>query len=351
MPREFNDLVDGWETCGLTLTMKRWERARAVAKSKSDHATLGKLDKQMHKQAENHRRVMGYAESMIIQTNCNHYVSELIDGRWQIMATWTGGTFYIVDHSLQDLVVMDRDQTARFPSIESAKAFLRTVTDGIQPVTVALPITVKPLREDRPVRMTSDVATQELPFDLSPEERLSVNLPGDPVTDEGKAMKAKAKAKIKAGPKIPQPVTPKQPRPPRAAAPMKAAKPAEAFERKTGKASAKFIDAKPGESLVLKDKKGKAVAVLVPTPTKAAKVKPPKRAYPVTYERGNPERITVGTRTADLIMEGGRSVDQIRAILMKEYPERANSESNVRWYVSWLARQGVKSVPPFAPKK
>lgn len=51
----------------------------------------------------------------------------------------------------------------------------------------------------------------------------------------------------------------------------------------------------------------------------------------------------VGERTIALIFAGLEN-EQIMEVLAKEYPERANSLSNVRWYRSYIKRENIR--PP-----
>jgi len=65
---------------------------------------------------------------MPAQINPGGYASELIADRFQVFSSNVGGTFYVVDLSLNDMVVRREGNIIRFGSIEEARQFISTFT-------------------------------------------------------------------------------------------------------------------------------------------------------------------------------------------------------------------------------
>lgn len=68
-------------------------------------------------------------EEIVLQTNGDLFVSPLIGGRWQILASVTPtDTYYIVDHSRPELILKDDDRTVRFDDKISAERWIKSFT-------------------------------------------------------------------------------------------------------------------------------------------------------------------------------------------------------------------------------
>lgn len=348
MARKFDDIMDGWIFCGHDLLLLRWERARAVAQTDADKALLERAAARL-------REIMGNMGAMnyVLQTNSNGYASAMLHNRWQILSSWVGGTFYIVDHTKPDLILREggpASNTARFPSIEAAETYINAIANGDRPVIPPVPLDVKPLKDA--IVLTSDTETLELPFDT--EERLAEALPGEPITAKAVKIKAKAKSKAAAAPPAKKPKAPSVEKPKAKLAPKKskaATKPMAKAPVKTSKTKAienvanvtvKLTKAPKG----VMAKVGKLLADPAPKTSKKATAKtitPP--ALPIleakTYVKDG--RVKVGARTEQLIM-AGMGEAEILATLNREYSDKINSLSNVRWYRSKLKRDGFN--PP-----
>lgn len=121
----FIDFTESWVFCGYRILLWKWERAVVVAQTE---AQLKLLDRMSVKLKEEMAKEM---PSVVRQINDDRYAGELIDGRFQVMGSWIGGTYYIADHARDDLLVRAAgpgSDTKRFPSVESAEAFIKEFT-------------------------------------------------------------------------------------------------------------------------------------------------------------------------------------------------------------------------------
>lgn len=288
----FKEYMEGWIFCCYRPLLYKWERARAIAKDDAELLQLTRVEDKLRQEFSREMHLMsrlppGEVDALVTQSNGTHYAGALIDGRFQVMESFIGSNYYIVDHQRDDLCVRvlgPASDVRRFQSVAEAEAF------------------INPTKEQPEV----------------PKKPIVVTVP-DPVLKKAVATgKTIGKAAAVAKP-VPAKAEPKKllTPPAKKAAPVKAPAPV-----------AKHFLAS------IKTKAAAPVAVVKP-PVKAVK---PGASVPVK----------VGVRTAQLVLEG-RSNESVIRILQKEYPDKANSDSNVTWYRNKLKRDGM-TLPPINPR-
>src|ERR1700731_1026947 len=115
MPKTCADWLEGWGFCGLRILTYKYERGRAVARSDEDATLLGRVAARMRdemrkesaRKAEDRGGWLTEAalEAIVLQTNGNGYSGPLLSGRFQVMESFVKGSYYVVDHLRDDLLV------------------------------------------------------------------------------------------------------------------------------------------------------------------------------------------------------------------------------------------------------
>lgn len=266
--KTFVELSEGWQFCGFRILRDKWERI-AVCLSPDDvlldsrRELMKRIEVKLRD--ETRREMSGLyamtgadAEEIVLQTNEPHYAGPLLYGRFQVMGSWLPGSYYLVDHTLDDLLVREStpgSHIRRFDTVEESEAYALSVFTKSSGGSI----------EDFTARGSSDASL---------------------------GVKDMAK-----------PATQKKP------APAK-----------------------------------KAAVTRVPATTRAAPAKkedaPAKKEVGATVKKETVARGTgVGARTQELI-RAGKDNEFIIAALQKEFPDKANSASNVNWYRNKVKKTG-----------
>jgi hypothetical protein len=273
--KSFAEWIEGAPFCGYRILLYKWERAAVTAKTDRDRAKLEavheRLRNELMKERRRERMTMGWDSvpppEPVVQTNADRYAGPLIEGRFQVMGSWIGGTYYVADHARDDLLTRvsgPASETRRFATVSDAEDFIKMFTTGA---------------EASRLRKAGSSATEE--YD-----------------DMGKPVVVKetsAKAPVKVPAKV-----------------------------------AAALD-----SMRTKVNGAKAAAPKKEAAPKAAKVKTAVEAT------GAPK---VGARTKELIL-AGLDNNAIVAKLQAEFPDKANSASNVNWYRNALRKSGELTRP------
>lgn len=135
MANTFADYAQAWIFCGYRILLYKWERAVVLAETEADLVTLGrmgvKLREEMTREMIKDWKMLD-ADAIVLQTNVNdRYTGAMIDGRFQVMGSFIGGSYYIADHARDDLLVRvagPGSDVKRFPTIEAAEAFIKEFT-------------------------------------------------------------------------------------------------------------------------------------------------------------------------------------------------------------------------------
>jgi hypothetical protein len=150
------DWLEGWVFCGFRILTYKYERARAVMRIE-DAMLMGRVAEKMREEMrkESSRRVDGRGgwlseaelDAVVLQTNGDGYASPLLGGRFQVMESFLKGSYYVVDHLREDLLVRIAglaSDTRRFTTIGDAEAYIKGFTPseegGINPFANGLGI-------------------------------------------------------------------------------------------------------------------------------------------------------------------------------------------------------------------
>lgn len=135
MPKTFADYAEAWVFCGYRILSYKWERAVVLARAPAEIKTLDRMADKLREEMINEMlkegRRMAEVDAIVKQTNDIRYAGEVIDGRFQVMESWISGSYYLVDHARDDLLVRiagPGSDTKRFPTIDAAEAFIKEFT-------------------------------------------------------------------------------------------------------------------------------------------------------------------------------------------------------------------------------
>jgi hypothetical protein len=126
--------------CGFRILTYKYERARAIARIE-DAVLMGRVAEKMREEMrkESSRRVDGRGgwlseaelDAVVLQTNGDGYTGPLLGGRFQVMESFLKGSYYVVDHLREDLLVRIAglaSDTRRFTTIGDAEAYIKGFT-------------------------------------------------------------------------------------------------------------------------------------------------------------------------------------------------------------------------------
>jgi hypothetical protein len=125
----FKEVIENWQLCGMTLTQAIFERAAPLAKTPRDREKLQEIldhykEEVMTEVSKRERLGHDLSEQkLVLQISLDGlYAGPLLHGRFQVMGSLIPkGTFYLVDHTIPDLLVREGgpgSSVARFDSIE-----------------------------------------------------------------------------------------------------------------------------------------------------------------------------------------------------------------------------------------
>lgn len=136
--KTFEQITDYWQFKGYRLLKDAIERATPLAASDRDREVLERMTKVL-------KEIMGEAlirdgmdpteaESLVLQTgHPGKYNSGLIAGRFQILESVISGSYYVVDHERDDLILRvggPASDIRRFGTIPEAEALIDQFTSG-----------------------------------------------------------------------------------------------------------------------------------------------------------------------------------------------------------------------------
>ena len=146
----FKEMSELWMLCTPDLLLWRYERMRPIATSDPDTELLVRmLDKYLEdikpvrrrKSVEGDERGAEVLDLVIQKGHDDRYAGPLRHGRFQVMESLTpADTFYIVDHSIHDLLVRENgpaSATRRFPSREAAEKETDRLAERPAEITLA----------------------------------------------------------------------------------------------------------------------------------------------------------------------------------------------------------------------
>ena len=133
MAQTFEQIADGWVFCTLRLLKYRWERCRALARTDAQRTAAAKM---LAKYLEDKEAVMREVireggdvkpyQLVLQRGHVGRYEGPLLHGRFQVMESLApAGTYYLVDHMLEDLILRvsgPASDVLRFPTREAAEA-------------------------------------------------------------------------------------------------------------------------------------------------------------------------------------------------------------------------------------
>ena len=128
----FDEIAEGWVFSTLRLLRHRWERCRVLADTEARRKLCDRmLDRYYEVLTERRHELeeggMGErtAELVLQKNQKGRYAGPLIYGHFQVMESLSPpDTYYLVDHSLPDLLVRERgpgSEVRRFSTIDEAK--------------------------------------------------------------------------------------------------------------------------------------------------------------------------------------------------------------------------------------
>ena len=130
--KSFNDIADSWVFCCAATLRPRWERCRILATTEEQHKLVKRMfDKYLVDIAldkwllEKEGRDVTEL-NLVLQHDNTRYAGPLLFDRFQIMEALVPNTYYIADHTLDDLLYRQRangrlGEVMHFTSIEEAK--------------------------------------------------------------------------------------------------------------------------------------------------------------------------------------------------------------------------------------
>ena len=127
MKKSFSDITEYWQFKSWRLLADAIERGAAVARTVADVATLSRMEARLMKIVEEERQRAGDGRIIPQIPSEGRYASPVIDDRWQVMQSVIGNTFYIVDHSKDDLIVRESGPASnvrRFFTREEAENYV-----------------------------------------------------------------------------------------------------------------------------------------------------------------------------------------------------------------------------------
>lgn len=138
----FGRLAEYWMFCTPDLLAYRYERCRVLARTHEERETVVKmLDRYLAeaRTVARRQRVEGdeagaEATALVIQHgHDDRYAGKLLTGRFQVMESLTpAGTYYVVDHTLEDLLVREAGPASnvrRFGTIAEAEGWTNRVAE------------------------------------------------------------------------------------------------------------------------------------------------------------------------------------------------------------------------------
>lgn len=161
----FDQLLGDAVFCGYRLLLWRWERAAALARSGAERNRLALAADWLRERMEEDltkKEGMDPAEvaALVLQTaGVDRYTGPLIADRFQVMGSFIGSTYYIVDHRRGDLLVRVAGPVSdvrRFASIKEAEELISSFTVG--PIQV-----IDPPVQQQEMEMPKLVTTTEAP--------------------------------------------------------------------------------------------------------------------------------------------------------------------------------------------
>ena len=138
MTKSFTDIMDYWQFKSWRLLADAIERGGAVARTAADVATLDRMEVRLVKIVEEERQRAGDGRVVPQIPSEGRYASAVIDSRWQVMQSVIGTTFYVVDHSKDDLIVREggpASNVRRFFTREEAEGYVFQFTGQPEGVT------------------------------------------------------------------------------------------------------------------------------------------------------------------------------------------------------------------------
>jgi len=130
----FSEMADFWTFCTPTLLLHRYERCRAIARSPEEFRVIeGMLARYIEEasgvariaKAEGDAKTVKEMNLVIQRGDARCYSGPIRHGRFQVMESLTPvGTFYVVDHSIPDLLLRENgpgSAVRRYPTREAAE--------------------------------------------------------------------------------------------------------------------------------------------------------------------------------------------------------------------------------------
>lgn len=136
--KTFEQITDYWQFKGYRLLLDAVDRGRALAKTDKDQLTLGLMTDRMKAIMSDELVKEGKKtweiENLVLQVGRpDRYSGPLIAGRFQVFESVIAGSYYVVDHTLDDLMIRESGPASnirRFSSKEEAESLIDQFTTG-----------------------------------------------------------------------------------------------------------------------------------------------------------------------------------------------------------------------------